>query len=160
MINAHVGYEVVPATTGLERLDIRDMSGDWSSVRDLVQHDLCALDQMVLTALPCTRVRAGSNRGGGAHLFVYRAYDPAPGSGIDPVVAGVLIRSSAAGPGDPFLVSGDIAGESRGDVLLEHPSREVIGWLPMNEAARDVAVTLAGRANIIAAALRDGSRQE
>jgi len=161
MITRPAFYAIAPHTGGLERLDIDDVSDAWSNLRNLVQHDLAALDGSVLAAVPAARVRPGSNRGGGAHLFVYRVYEPAAGSSVDPVVAGILVRPAAgAASADHFNVSGDIAGESIGDVLFELQSREVIGWTAMTEAARDISTVLVRQASAIAAALEDASRQE
>jgi hypothetical protein len=80
--------------------------------------------------------------------------------GIDPIVAGILIRPVVASSADHFTVSGDIAGESSGDILFESQSREVIGWTAMTEAARDISNVLVGQANAVAAALEDASRQD
>src|SRR2546423_6097648 len=119
-------YQLAPQTSGLERLVVREDSNDWARLRDLLQHDLEVLDTPVFTALPTSRSRAGSNRGGNVHLFTYRVYEPATNSGIDPVVCGVLISPGA--DGESFRVTGDISGESRGDVLFEIPNRAVVGW--------------------------------
>ncbi len=159
MTNKPVFYEIAPQTGGLERLDIHDISDDWSNLRDLVQHDLAALDKDVLAGLPAARVRSGSNRGGGAQLFVYRVYEPPAGSDVDPVVSGVLIRPAGSASVDHFKVSGDIAGEATGDILFECQPQEVIGWTAMTEAARDISSVLVRHANAVVAGLEDASRQ-
>ena len=152
MTNSISFYEIAPYTGGLERLDVHDISDDWSNVRDLVQHDLAALDETVLNAVPAANVRPGSNRGGGAHLFAYRVYEPAAGSGVDPVVAGILVSPAGAASTDQFKVSGDIAGESSGDIIFELPPRNVIGWTAMTEAVRDISTILARQADAVVAA--------
>jgi hypothetical protein len=93
-------------------------------------------------------------------LFVYRVYEPCAGSGIDPVVVGVLIRRIGAASAESFNVSGDIAGESSGDQLFECPPRDAIGWTAMTEAARDIANALALQSIAVAAALENVSRRE
>jgi hypothetical protein len=153
-------YQISPRTADLERLDIQGISDDWTSLRALLHHDLAALDHVVSTAVPRTRVRVESNQGGGAHLFVYRVYESGLLNGIDPVVVGILIRPVADAPSDHFAVSGDIAGESRGDILFEAKPREVIGWTSLTEAARDVATELVCQDVAVIAALQDASRQE
>src|SRR5687767_3505717 len=109
-------YEVPPLTKGLDRLDVRDVR-DWSDVAAIIQHDLASLVQSVLTRVSGCSSRGGSNRGGGAHLFAYRRYAPATADGVDPVVAGIIVRPG--GSWDHFRVSGDLAGEAIGDVLYE-----------------------------------------
>ena len=103
-------------------------------------------------------MRVESNRGGGAHLFVYRVYDSGPQSGIDPVVVGILVRPVAGATADRYEVVGDIAGEERGDILFEVKAREVIGWTALTEVVRDVAAGLAGQAEPVIRAPRDASR--
>jgi hypothetical protein len=152
-------YNMAPRIAELDRLDMREASDDWAHLRESVQNDLAVLDTGVLAALPNTRVRPGSNRGGGAHLFTYRVYEPAPGSAIDPVVVGVLIRPVSENSPDRFMVSGDIAGESSGDILFESPPREVVGRLAMTGAACDVAEILARQVDKVIAALVNSDRE-
>lgn len=160
MTDIYSFYEIAPYTGGLERLDVQDVSDTWSNLRDLAQHDLATLDERVIAAVPAARVRPGSNRGGGAHLFVYRVYEPAAESGVDPVVVGILIRPADAALADHFRVSGDIAGDSSGDIIFELPQREVIGLTAMTEAVRDISTLLATHADSVIASLVDASRKE
>jgi hypothetical protein len=154
-------YDLPPQTEGLERLDIRDdeIAEDWFRVADLVQSDLMTLDPSIRESLPEMRVQYGTNRGGGAHLFVYRAYDAGPAVAIDPVVVGITISPDVGGE-DRYKISGDIAGEGLGDILFEAPMRNVIGWESMLSAARDTSDKLAIQVERIGRALRDPSRQE
>lgn len=152
-------YEFDPRTDDLDRLDVRgDFDGDWDRVCGHVHGDLAALDHAVRSALPSARVRAESNRGGGAQLFAYHVYDPGPEAGIDPAVVGILVRAVPGAPADHYEVSGDIAGEERGDILYEADAREVMGWTALTEAVRDVAAQLAGQTEAVIKALRDASR--
>jgi hypothetical protein len=154
MTNTPRFYEIAPRTAGLERLDTSD---GWSELRDLVQHDLSALDHDISGT---AGVRAGSNQRGDADLFVYRVYEPAPGSGIDPVVVGIIVRPTSETSPDHFTVSGDIAGEMKGDILFDVRPRNVIGRMARNEAARDISSELCRQGAIVSAALQDAARKE
>jgi hypothetical protein len=153
-------YDIEPRAKDIDRLDVRDSAEQWVSLRDILQRDLAALDERMTVLVPGARARNGSNQGGGTHLFVYRVFEPEAGTGIDPVVAGISIRPGGTETDDHFSVSGDISGESSGDILFELGSRNVIGWRSMTEAARDISAVLARQPEIIAAAVRDVSRRE
>jgi hypothetical protein len=156
-------YEIAPRTAGFDRLviyDLTDSDDVWPTLRDLVQQDLALLDNVVLAAVPGASVRPGSNGGGGARLFAYRRFEPVAGSGIDPVVVGVLVRPVTGLSADHVNVSGDIAGELSGDILFESPPQEAVGRNAMTEAARDIASKLARQADVIAMALQDTCRRE
>jgi hypothetical protein len=152
-------YDAPPRTYGLDRLDMRgdnETGNDWSDLRDMVQGELARLDIPVRAGLRSVETQTGWNRGGGANLFAYRTYD-APNSGIDPVVVGVTILSDPAG--ESYVIRGDIAGETIGDIVFEVPAKAVVGWDQVARAARDVSQDLAARPNHVLDALRDSSRK-
>ena len=115
---------------------------------------LQSLDAEVKRDVPNLRVKPGRNCVGRRNLFVYRVFQPASESKVDPVVVGVVCSPGENG----FMVRGDIAGEIIGDILFEVPDKEVIGRLATLEAVRDTAERLAANAFTVALALRQEQR--
>ena len=108
--------------------------------------------------LESIRVRSGSNHGKSWRLFSYRAFESQPNSGIDPVVVGLTF--AAANESNGFLISGDMSGESLGDVIFEIPRQEAYGSMAIIAAARDMCRKLIAGSQKVGAALRDSSRRK
>jgi hypothetical protein len=123
----------------------------------LLQTDLASMDDVIRAAVPTVRVLPGSNSARAWALFCYRVYAPAPDADIDPVVVGV--NFSHPDPSGAISVSGDIAGETLGDVLSDVPPVRATNRHAAEEAAHDVIAKLRGRADEVIRALNDGSRR-
>ena len=98
----------------------------------------------------------GSNRVGDTSLFSYRAYLAAKCEEIDPVVVVVSVSFDGRGEIESYLVRGDIAGEALGDVLSEiEPWEAPKNWAAMQDVVRDVAIALAGKAEMVVSGVYD-----
>jgi hypothetical protein len=144
--------------TSAERLDVGENKIDWDQIDQIVQAELAAIDRAIIPSTSTVRIRGGSTHGRTWHLFSYRAFEPLPETGIDPVIAGLTF--AAAKEGNAFLISGDISGESLGDILLEVPPQEVTGPTMLIATTRDMCRSLVAGSDKVAAALREPSRQQ
>jgi hypothetical protein len=152
MIQAEAIYAPAYRFEGIERLEILD----WDEIHDAVQSVLQGLDEPVGRLVAGYRKVVGRNSGGAWALYSYRVYQPPEDSDVDPVVVGVSFSHGNSGS---IKISGDISGETLGDVLVDLPSREVMGKLAVVESARNVSDALASRAADIARALADVRRR-
>lgn len=135
----------------LDRLDLVD----WDEVHEAAQATLELLDSAVARLVPDVRVMPGRNSARAWNLFTYRVYRPPVGSEIDPVVVGVNFARGDTG----VIVKADIAGETRGDVLLELPATEVVGKLTVMERSLKLCAQLAGEGAAVARAITDRNRE-
>jgi len=148
----------IPRLTSVEPLDGSENKIDWDQIDRIVQAELAAIDRAIIPSQSTIRIRGGSTHGRTWHLFSYRAFEPQSDTGIDPVIAGLTF--AAAKESNTFSISGDISGESLGDVLFEVPRHEVTGPTALIAAARDVCRKLVAGSDKIVAALKDTLRQQ
>ena len=141
----------IPPLLRAETLDLLD----WDEVHNSIQLILAALDSKVANSSPGVTIKPGRNSARAWDLFSYRVYQSAAAAEIDPVVVGIVCSRTDRG----FVIHGDIAGETRGDILFEVTDREAIGKPAVIDATHDTAELLAKQSEIVAAAVANGNRR-
>jgi len=138
-------------------MTVATVSIDTDELARLVQTELSSMDGVIRAAVPSTQVSQSSNSARAWAMFCYRVYATAPGTDIDPVVVGVNV--SHADATGAISVSGDIAGETLGDVLTDVPPIRAMSGLAVEEAAREVVAKLKAHTAEVIRAITDETRR-
>jgi hypothetical protein len=124
----------------------------WNAVHESIQTALQRMDALLRAEFPELRITGGKSTGKAFTLFSYRSY--AAGD-LEPVVVGVMFRPA----GDGFLASGDISGESTGEVFYEvAPLSIAPNPSDITQAAQRIAIDLAAAVGPVREALLHPSR--
>lgn len=126
----------------------------WAEVHDEVQRMLEPLEGKVRSRFGNVLADSGQTQGKAFLLFTYRTFS-VPGSGVEPVVAGMNFTRADNGIG----IDADISGEQTGDTMLELPRTITQGSKQeLLVAARELAQRLCEGDKQIVDALSDQSR--
>ena len=140
--------EVLPASRALDE-------EFWTRVHEEVQAQLAGLETDVRRQAAGIRVDAGRTNGDGFYLFSYLTFS-VPDSPVDPVVAGLTFTPVPGG----LTIEADVSGEQTGDWVSTATSKTVRDSPDeLLRAARESARGLRGKAEAIAAALKNSSRR-
>jgi hypothetical protein len=127
----------------------------WNGVHASIQASLSRIDSALLPEIPQLRATGGRSSGKAFTLFSYRTYAAAASNDHEQIVVGVTLRPE----GDGYLASGDISGESSGDLLHEVAPRSVPrSPAAIGLAAQQIAEALVAASDAVREALLNPSR--
>jgi hypothetical protein len=127
----------------------------WDAVHEAIQAVLTRLDAVLRAEFAELQVRSGRSSGKAFSLFSYHSYAIDSSDDAERVVVGVTLRAK----GDGFVVSGDVSGESSGDVWHEvAPLSVPPDSSEIMRAAQQVAEVLQSATDAIREGLQNPSR--
>ena len=127
----------------------------WDAVHEAIQVALARLGPKLLAEFPELQVRGGKSSGKAFSLFSYRSYAVDSADDTERVIVGVTFRPQ----GHNLVASGDVSGESSGDVWHEvqplsipHDSAQIM------QAGQQIAEGLLAAVDAIREGLQNPSR--